>query len=328
MRMQRLSAALLCLLFFAPACASSSGTRTTDAGRSDGGDAATIPDTALPDAGPPDAAARCGDSVCTRGMEDCLSCAIDCGQCPVCDMAPTCTGALAVPTSTTPLSECDNDTGSTERTNYACGTTLGVPPSMTTCADPQLRIRVRQLSIFQGNTDIPSNVYCVISAEDGMHSELLVTTPRSVPGWHGTADVNFTPSEALIWGQGDLYRSTANVTVTYQCYLASDAASAMRILDDIANRAAMVAAHADGYGWVFGTVAVLGTVIGSSLSASHDTLIMDVQQTIDAGALLTLTNGRSWDIHKTRGNFLINGASDLRLGIEAWGCANVRPTTP
>jgi hypothetical protein len=311
-------------------CASSGPSRATDAGASPDAQVRVDGGPSTPDAGPPDAGvvARCGDGLCTRGMEDCEGCAIDCGECPVCDMAPTCTGALAVPTSTEPLPGFDNDTGSEERTNYACGTDLGVAPSETTCADPQLRIRLRRMSIYRGNTDIPSNMYCVISAEDGVHSELLVTTPREVAGWRGTTDINVRPSEGLLWGQGDLYRSTANLTITYQCYLTSNVAGAMQILDDIADRAAAVAEHADGYGWVFGTASVLSTIIGSSLGASSDTLILDVQQTIDAGALLTMTNGRSWAIHKRRGNFLIHGASDLRLEVESWGCAEVRPTLP
>ena len=306
-------------------CASSGGPAVrADAGRMDAG----VPDAGPPDLGAPDLniVARCGDGLCTDEMEDCESCALDCGECPMCDMAPTCTGALAVPTSTTPLTDCNNDDGSSQRNNYACGVGLGVAPAETSCADPQLRFRVRQATIDRGNIDLPRNLYCVISAEDGVHSELLVTPPREVAGGGRTTDINFRPSEGLLWGQGDLYRSTSNITVTYQCYLTSDAGRAMAILDAIAGRAADVAEHADGYGWVFGTVAVLGTVIGSALSATSDALVLDVQQTIDAGALLTMTNARSWEIRKRQGNFLLSGASDLTLRLESWGCADVRTT--
>lgn len=95
---------------------------------------------------------------------------------------------------------------------------------------------------------------------------------------------------------------------------------------EIAGRAAMVSQHADGYGWVFGTVAVLGTIIGSSLSGIADTQVLDVQQTISAGALLNLTNGRTWEIRSQRGNINLSGAWDLRLTMESWGCAGVRTT--
>ena len=96
------------------------------------------------------------------------------------------------------------------------------------------------------------------------------------------------------------------------------------MLDDISDRAAEVAEHADGYGWVFGTASVLGTIIGSSLGAGSDDQILDVQQTIDAGALLTMTNARSWEIRGKVGNLDLSGASELRLTIESWGCADVR----
>ena len=295
-----------------------------DSGGTDGG---ASPDTGTErpqDAGPIEV--RCGDLICADDAEDCETCPLDCGQCPTCDMAPTCTGALAVPTSTEPLTECGNYQGDEARVNYACGADLGVAPGETTCADPQLRIRVREIVIDRGNTDIPRQLFCVISAEDGTHSELLLTPPREVDGWGRETRINLRPSEGLLWGQGDLYRSIANVTITYNCYLTSNAEQAQAILDDIAGRAADVSEHADGYGWVFGAVSVLGTVIGSSLSSVADSPVLDVQQTIDADALLELTNGRSWEIRRRQGNFAIHGASDLRLTVESWGCADVRTT--
>lgn len=275
------------------------------------------------------AAARCGDGVCAAPTEDCETCPLDCNACPTCDMAPSCTGALAVPTSTTTLAACSNTAADgTQRTNYSCGSDLGVSPANTTCADPQLRLRVREISIQRGFFDIPRQLYCVITAEDGRHSELLLTTPREAAGNRNTTRVNLRLGEGLFWGQGDLYRSISNITVTYQCFLSSNTEGAMSVLDAIAGRAGMAAAHADGYGWVFGTVSVLSTIIGASLSAVADTQILDVQQTISAGALLAMTNGRSWEVRRRRGNLDLSGASDLRLTIESWGCADVRSVAP
>lgn len=276
-----------------------------------------------------EAATRCGDGVCARPAETCMSCPLDCNQCPTCDMAPTCTGALAVPLSTTHLAVCDNAASDGAlRTNYSCGADLGVAPSATTCADPQLRIRVKEISIQRGWFDIPRNLYCVISAEDGRHSELLLISPREVAGNQRTTTINLRPSEGVLWGQGDLYRSISNITITYGCYLASDGAAAQRVLNDIAGRAGMVSQHADGYGWVFGTVAVIGTILGSSLGTIRDSQILDVQQTIAAGALLPLTNAKTWEIHIRQGNLSLSGASDLRLTLESWGCAGVRSVVP
>ena len=279
---------------------------------------------AAPDA--PDVIARCGDGVCARGMEDCTNCPLDCNRCPTCDMAPTCTGALAIPTASTALSACNNTSGSDERTNYACGTGLGVSPDATTCADPLLRIRVKQISIRRGWFDVGSNMYCILSAEDGRHSELLLTPPHAVAGNQNTTTINLPLGQSVVWGQGDLYRSISNVTISYRCYLTSNAGAAMAALDAIAGRAAMVSQHADGYGWVFGTVAVLGTIIGSSLAGMMDRPLLDVQQTISAGALLNMTNGRTWEIRSHHGDINLSGVWDMTLTMESWGCANVRTT--
>ncbi len=312
------------------ACAAGDAAQAPPPGAMD----AAVDDVDTPDVAPPDVApdvpARCGDGVCSAGAETCMTCPLDCNRCPTCDMAPSCTGALAVPLSTMRLPTCDNAMGDSLRTNYACGTDLGAAPSSTSCADPQLRIRVREISIQRGWFDLGSNLYCVISAEDGMHSELLLVTPHEVAGNQHTTTINLRPSEGALWGQGDLYRSIANITITYQCYLASNGATAQHVLDDIAGRAAMVSQHADGYGWVFGTVAVVSTILGSALGTSRDTKILDVQQTIAAGALLPLTNGRNWEIRARRGdsNLVLASSSDLRLTIESWGCAGVRTVAP
>ena len=308
-----------------PGCADSSGGggRLRDGGGADE-DASSTLDGSRDRADVPEREPRCGDLVCSEGVEDCETCPLDCNECPTCDMAPTCTGALAVPTTTEPLAECGNVAGEDERVNYACGSTLGVEPGETTCADPQLRVRLRELVIERGFFDVERNLFCVISAEDGAHSELVLTTPRAVAGNRRETRVNFRPSEATAWGQGDLYRSISNLTITYACFLSSDTAAAQAVLDSISDRAAEVSEHAGEYGWVFGTASVVGTIIGSSLSAISDDQILDVQQTIDAAALLEMTNGRSWEIRARRGDLGLSGASDLRLVMESWGCADVR----
>ena len=212
------------------ACAGGGVPRTLDGG---GADAAVATDAGTPppvDAAPPPV--RCGDLFCAEGAEDCESCALDCGECPTCDMAPTCTGALAVPTSTEPLEGCSNTLDDEDRTNFACGTELGVAPGETTCADPQLRLRVRQMRIQRGFFDIARSLYCVITAEDGMHSELLVTPLRDVAGNRNTTNINLPLAEALFWGQGDLYRSTSNLTITYTCYLSSNSEATQAALEE------------------------------------------------------------------------------------------------
>ena len=56
--------------------------------------------------------------------------------------------------------------------------------------------------------------------------------------------------------------------------------------------------------------------------------LLNVQQTIDAGALLDLTNGRDWVIQQMGSGPNTCGFSkcnwDWELAIEAWGCADPR----
>jgi hypothetical protein len=326
------SLALVASLVALTSCASSStrGGEFRDASV----DAAPAVD-AAPDANAEDAAidawpdavtpvVTCGDALCTRPEETCETCPLDCGECPVCDLAPTCTGATAAPTSTSELADCNSGT----RSNYSCGTGLGVPASETTCADPQLRIRMKSLSIRRGNTTSARDLYCTISAEDGTHSELMVMTPRGVSGGGRTTNINLGLSESIAWGQGDLYRSISNITLTYSCYITDDSNRAQGILDGIADRAGAVAEYAGAYGWVFGAVSVVGGVIGSAIGSAGDQQVLSVQQTIDAGALLSMTNGRSWTVYQERGDVgdLLSGrnAWTITLTMESWGCANVR----
>ena len=138
-----------------------------------------------------------------------------------------------------------------------------------------------------------------------------------------TSNLNLRLAEGLFWGQGDRYRSISNLTITYTCFLSSDAARTMAVLEEISDRAGDAAEHADGYGWVFGATSVIGGLIGSSLAGIPDTRVLDVQQTIDASALLTLTNGREWEISSRDGNLDLSG-HDMRLTVESWGCADVR----
>lgn len=187
---------------------------------------------------------------------------------------------------------------------------------------------MKSVSIRRGNTTSARDLYCTISAEDGAHSELMLMTPRGVRGGGHTTDINLALGESIVWGQGDLYRSTSNVTLTYNCYITDDSNRARGILDEIAGRAGAVAEHAGAYGWVFGAVSVVGGVIGSVIGGSGDRQVISVQQTIAAGALLSMTNGRTWTVRKEEGNvssaFSGAGAWIITLTMESWGCANVR----
>jgi hypothetical protein len=263
---------------------------------------------------------KCGNLYCEPSNdEDCETCPVDCGQCPVCDLAPTCTGAMAAPTATVHVSDCDN----AGRKQYSCGVGMGVPASETTCLDPQVRIRIRKVTIDRGFWDgLGKQLFCMVTAEDGNHSELALT-PVAAAGHDEETEVIYPLADSIFWGQGDLFPSISNILITYDCYL-GDGGSYEGILDDISDRAADVAEDGGLYGWVFGAVAVVGTVIGSSLGSINDDRIVNIQQTIDAGALLDFTNGRAWQIRVDDGS----GFEKIMLDVEAWGCADARPVIP
>lgn len=261
--------------------------------------------------------ASCGNNTCEKsGGEDCETCPLDCGDCPTCDLAPTCTGALAVPTTSEPLEECNND----EQTVYACGNGVGVPVEETNCTDPELRFRIRQVNIDRGDL-ITKGIYCLVSAEDGLHSELLITPIHDAP--YGDSTFAYPVSQAIFWGQGDLYTGFSNVTVTYDCYESSNSDTYNQIFSDVADASADVAQNADGYGWVFGTASVAAQILGSTLGSIPDRHILNVQQTIDADALLDLTNGRTWEIRQSGG--FVASAYDITLEIQTWGCSTGKP---
>lgn len=257
----------------------------------------------------------CGNEVCEQG-EDCESCPRDCGQCPKCDLAPSCTGAVAVPTLTEHMEGWDNG----DRSVYVCGEGLGVPPSQTTCMDPQLRLRIRQVRILKGSTS--ENVYCVVNADDGYHSEILVTPLQPVAS---SDTVVYAPSSATFWGQTDLYRSISNLTITYQCFQNSDTQRYREVFDRIEQGAIEAGAAAGPYGWAFGIGSVAAGIVSAALGDGADKLQVSVQQTIDAGALLELTNGRTWEIRGADvGGVFGIGAYEWMVEIESWGCADAR----
>ena len=303
-------------------CAAGAGTsdlESVDANGGAGGSGGTGPSLTggnSGEAGSSNATVKCGDQYCdVLNGEDCEVCLTDCGQCPTCGAAPTCTGAMAVPTSTTHVAECDNN----DRVSYACG--VGTPPheDANVCIAPELRVRVRNMHIERGGFVTKKGLYCIITGEDGTHSELLVTQRTEVGG--DDSDVVGSLSDSIFWGQSDLFLSLSNLTITYKCYLGSNAATYEQILGDVADAAADNAAAAGEYGWVFGAASLASQIIGSALGAGTDDEILNVQQTIDKSALLDFTNGRSWTIRQDKGD-------ELRLDVESWGCAEARKVNP
>lgn len=268
----------------------------------------------------PDVPPKCGDLAC-NGAETCETCPTDCGKCPKCDLAPSCTGAIAVPTTSTELDGFDNE----GKSLYVCGVGMGEAAAKTTCLDPRLRMRIRQIKIAKNGVWPGSlDMYCIVHASDGATSEIAVTPLQKDLG-DDHAPLVFDPNVALFWGQKELRPTINNLTITYKCFRNVDNSAYTSVFGTIKDEAIKAGGVAGPWGWAFGLGGVAAGIVEAAVGSSGgDTLRLSVQQTIDAGALLDLTNGRIWQIRQSGEGGGLNGKWDWTVEIEAWGCADAR----
>ena len=301
---------LLLAFGVAAGCGASGGSSTNGDSSGDGGagltgDAATGP-------------ATCGDKAC-NGTETCASCSIDCGQCPACPLAPTCSDALGVPSSPEPRP--DLDIGIKEDAGPNGGKPTPSLPGQDGCENAQLRLRLQSITTASGG----GVIYCIVSATDGVTAEVALTGK--------TGDLNdgetnsFDPGSAVFWGQGSsLHTTTNNLTITYDCFKVVDNsawASALSALSSAANTSGAVIGGP--YGWAFGAASDASAAASAAVTATNgDDHLFNAQQTIDKSELLDLTNGRTWNIDKN-GSTGIFSSFDWTIGIESWGCAAGTP---
>jgi hypothetical protein len=274
----------------------------------------------------------CGDGVC-NGKDTCETCPDDCGACPVCDLAPTCTGAASVPASPTALASFDNGT----QTVYSSGTDAGAGGTAN-CSDPLLEMRVSDIQIHKNGASSGVEMFCMVQADDGQSSELMVT-----PNYSNLVDNNpaliLSPSAGTFWGQAvnGVKLSQFNITVTYQCFMILQPDAFQNALGAIANVAGAAAAiPGNPYGWAFGLGGAAAAATAAATAAGTGaSVLLSVQQTIDSNALLSLTNGRTWTVEQT-GSTKLDGDCgffggcnwDWELDVEAWGCAAPKGQTP
>jgi hypothetical protein len=264
--------------------------------------------------GAPDAQATskvCGDGICGGG-EDCRTCTEDCGVCPKCSLAPSCTDAVGVPSSPklrSDLSQPPPDGGAP------------APPATggETCKDPELRMRIESIQAHDGGGEL----YCVVSATDGATSEATVTA-KTKSLKNGETHF-FDVTTGIYWGQGGLHKTTNNLTVTLNCFVVkSDAWS--KVLGAMGDTAKDLGGTATPYGWAFGLGGVAANAAAAAIAAgAGDELRFNAQQTVDKKELLDLTNGRTWTLRKT-GDCGVFCDWDWEVKVQTWGCADAIST--
>jgi hypothetical protein len=252
----------------------------------------------------------------------------DGGACEVGDFRECSCGLLQAGTqncSSTGWSEC------------ACTPDAG-SDAQTMCSYPLLEMRVSQIQIHQNGAPDSLEMFCMVGADDGQSSQLMLTQD-----YMNLADNNpalvLAPAAGTFWGESvnGVKLSQFNITVTYQCYIVTQPTAFQNALTAIAGLAGAGAAiPGNPYGWVFGVggaaaaAAAAATAVGSGASQ-----LLGVQQTIDSSALLDLTNGYTWAIEQT-GSTEVDGDCDVfescdwdwELDVEAWGCAAPEGQTP
>jgi hypothetical protein len=253
---------------------------------------------------------RCGDGTC-NAAETCTSCPRDCGECPKCELAPTCTGAEAVPSKTLAASHL----------NLGSLVAVPAPPpadaAAAGCLDPQLRLRVKAITVNNGGGEL----YCIVNASDGVTSEVAMTTKTRKLGDDDTH--SFEPTVGSFWGGKVLHPTVNNLTITYNCFevKGDDWAKVLKAVGDAAGGAS---SSAGAYGWVFGLGSVAANAAAAGVAAAAgDGLKFNAQQTIDRQQLLALTNGRYWKVRQAGGG--VFSKFDWTLTIESWGCAEGVP---
>jgi hypothetical protein len=284
--------------------------------------------------------AACGDGVCSAG-ETCTACPTDCGKCPACGLAPSCSVGVALPSQPTALDF----------------TALSAPmpppdggvaaPSSSTCGGSQLRLRISRIEVQHQGQEVwlptgtisgPSeSYYCIVQASDGVEIsgsgpdastngtvEVALTTPTAQIPDYGGAD--FAPSDSLFWGQTGPRLTQGNLTVTYSCFQQKSSGSSTwaTVLQAGANAAGSLAGSGP-YGWAFGAGSVglaVAAAAAQAAEAQGDWHMFDVTQTIDASWFLELTNGRTWSFTQSGGNSAFHDPWGMTVYVESWGCAN------
>ncbi len=268
----------------------------------------------------------CGDGYCNVN-ESCKTCSPDCGSCVACSLAPSCSRAAGIPTAATHLSAFDSGARQiyTSGVDEETGAPLGTDFDGTECVAPELRVRVRQINVVRDGVWLGSaDLYCIVSASDGAHSEVAIT-PLQYDVGDAHPPLIFPPEASLFWGQGKSWQTLDNLTITYQCFSAVSYESYTKVFDALQTGAKLAGGIAGPWGWAFGVGSVAAGLVSAGIPKGQDASRINVQQTIDRSMLLELTNGRRWQVRGQGQADLLGGYWDWSLEVESWGCSGARP---
>ena len=290
------------------------------------------------DSGP----AVCGDHTCASA-ESCKTCPSDCGDCPKCNLAPSCSNGLALPSQTPDVKFDDLSTPAPTPTNDAGA------PITSTCEDAQLRLRISRIEVGHQAKEVwlptgtvsgsAQSYYCVVQASDG-----VIVSGGADAGSNGTVEValtkptakipdnqgaDFAPADSIFWGQLGPRLTHNNLTITYSCFQQKDPGSStwQNVLTAAGNAAGSLAS-AGPYGWAFGLGSIGLQVAAAAVAAANnngDWHMFDVTQTIDRSRLIELTNGRRWSFERDGGNKAFEYPWSMTVYVESWGCADAIP---
>jgi hypothetical protein len=287
----------------------------------------------------PDGPGVCGDETCS-GSETCANCPADCGTCPACTYAPTCTGANSPPSSPTAEASFNN----AGQAMYTSGVGFGDPNDLSVCSYPLLKMRVSDIVVHKNGAPGSLEMFCMVQADDGQSSALMVS-----PDYTNISDNNppliLSPAQGTFWGESagtdggpiGVKLSQFNITVTYQCFMVLQPGALQAALGAIANFAGAAASiPGNPYGWAFGIGGAAAAAAAAATAIGNGAVqLFSVQQIIDSGALLKLTNGYTWTIEQTgstqaQGDCGFFGSCDWdwQLDVEAWGCAAPKGEVP
>jgi hypothetical protein len=287
----------------------------------------------------------CGDNICS-GTESCVNCPADCGMCPMCSYAPSCTGVASVPSSPTALPSFNNNGQTMYKSPapIADGGTFGDPNALNVCSYPLLKMRVSDIVVHKNGSPNGLEMFCMVQADDGQSSTLMLS-PDYMNLMDNSAPQNLAPAQGTFWGEASsadggpigAKLSQFNITVTYQCFMVLQPGVLQKVLGAVAGYSGMIAGiPGNPYGWAFGAAGAAAAA-GAALAqvGSGVSMLFNVQQIIDQSALLKLTNGYTWVIEqkgstKDDGDCGLFGSCDWdwELDVEAWGCAAPKGQVP